>query len=124
MYVLITAAIIAVSVPLLLITNAAYRKTVIEPYTKNLESIEIDQDRLTPSLNRVLDTVCTDAYRQILAENDSINLIDFLMSQPADNMEQTNEAEQTTLLDDVSEIIMKADSLFSDLNANQYNGCP
>ncbi len=118
MYVLITAAIIAVSVPLLLITNAAYRKTVIEPYTKNLESIEIDQDRLTPSLNRVLDTVSSDAYRQILAENDSIKLIDFLISQPADNVEQTNEAEKTTLLDDVSEIIMKADSLYSDLNAN------
>ena len=101
MNILVSVMILCTCALLIIISNGAYNKTVIEPYVLKMEGIKVDTEAMKPFLAHFLDYVGTEELDAIWTEDREERagrLMDWMQQQPS--FLPNAEDEERTLLND------------------------
>ena len=101
MNILISVMVLCTCVLLILVSNSAYNKTVIEPYVLKMENAIVDTEAMKPYLTYFMKYIGTEELEAIWAE-DKYEKTDLLMNwmQQQPSMIQSGPDEERTMLND------------------------
>ena len=115
--ILIVIITLAISLSMVVITNANYRRFILDPYEENMNSVTVDADELSEYFSYFMQYLDTDEFRAVreTTGTEDDQLIDWMITKPSLDNDDPTLSRSNLFLDWIS-----LDVLFNNLN-EQFN---